>query len=106
MLFSFIPAAILVGAGYSAASQTSDLPVSPLTRGAAVTVGYLAVLVLAIVYAMVRVGTLSGSFGGSGAAGGAGGDVVGLAIAVVFTGLAFPLVFGALGGWIAQARGY
>lgn len=101
LVFALIPGAILVGAGYSAARQTSDLPTSPVTRGAAVTVGYLSVVVLSILYTIVRAGAVPGTYGG-----GVGADFFGVAVAIVFTGLAFPLVFGALGGWLAQARGY
>lgn len=96
-----IPAVILVAAGYSAAQQTTDLGIDPLTRGAAVTVGYCSVMVLSLLYSLVRAGSIGSAFGGSG-----GAELFPIALAVLFTGIAFPLVFGAAGGWVAKARGY
>lgn len=109
LVFALIPAAILVGAGYSAASQTDDVEESAAARGAAVIVGYLSLTVLSVAYLFVRASSPLGSTGGtasSTASGGGGVDVIGLVLMIGFTGVLFPLVFGALGGRLAQARGY
>lgn len=104
LLFALIPAAILVGAGYSAASQTSGLAASAAKRGASVTVGYLSVSLVSTLYLFVRARS---AFSGMGTTTGSGGvDVLGFALIVAFTGVLFPLAFGAVGGLLAQARGY
>lgn len=93
------PAAILFVAGYSAAGRTSDLPVSPLVRGAAITVGYLGLATLVALHLLLGSGTdavFEASFGGE----------VGLppvALTFALAGVAFPVVFGGLGG-ASQAR--
>lgn len=106
LIFALIPAAILVGAGYSAASQTSGLAASAAKRGAAVTVGYLSLTVLSLLYLFVRAQSVLSGMGTTSANTGGGVDVLGLAVIVVVTGIVFPVVFGALGGLLAQARGY
>lgn len=105
LLLGLIPAVILLAAGYSAASQTSGTPGTGFERGTSVVVGYLAVTVLSIGYFFVRLQSMAGGAGSSGSLT-SGTDFVGLGFLVLFTGILFPLLFGGLGGLIAEKRGY
>lgn len=114
LIFSLIPAAILVAAGYSVAKKTADSRVSASKRGASVAVGYCSIAVLSLVYIVIRVqsllndvfGSSAGATTSTAAASSSSADLLPLLLMIGFTGVVFPVAFGALGGIIAQSRGY
>ncbi len=101
LLFSVLPGVILVAAGYTVASATSESARGGPARGATVVVGYLALAGLSTAYILWR---------GPGQT--APGDVsagllsVVFVVAVVFSGVLFPLLFGGFGGMLAERRGH
>lgn len=101
LLFSVLPGVILVAAGYTVAAAPSESSRGGPARGATVVVGYLALVGLSIAYILWRGPTQT-----------APGNVspgllsVVFVVAVVFAGVLFPLLFGGLGGMLAERRGY
>jgi len=93
VVWAVIPAAVLVVAGYVTAASSATRLSRGLKNGASVTVGYLAVTVLAFLVVVVL---------GVGEAASVGGQLGTLLFGVVVTGVFFPVVFGGLGGAIAD----
>ncbi len=96
VVFYLVPAIVLVGVGFWLANQFADLADSgdSIVSGAAVVIGYLP---------LVAVGTFlfeesesMGDFSMS-----IGPDLV---QSLVFAGLIFPIVFGAIGGYLAHQQ--
>lgn len=101
LLFSTLPAVILFAAGYTIAAASSASSRGGPARGATVAVGYLALTGLSIVFIVWRQRMLA-------SAPTTPGDIQAtiLAFAFVFAGLVFPVVFGGLGGMLAERRGH
>jgi len=91
-VFTLLPVVLLVAAGYVAASRTAR-GTSGTVAGTSVAIGYLALAIVSILVAVF----LAGGSGGSGLTLNAQ-SVLGL----LLTGVAFPVVFGAVGGAIAD----
>jgi len=91
-VFTLLPVILLVAAGYVAASRTAR-GTSGTVAGTSVAIGYLALAIVSILVAVF----LAGGSGGSGLTLNAQ-SVLGL----LLTGVAFPVVFGAVGGAIAD----
>ncbi len=87
-LYALLPAAVLVVAGFWAADRSRGVAVPGLLRGAAVVVGYLPVTVLVTLYLLFRLDF--------------GFDPVTFGAALLLAGTGFPLVFGGLGGFLAD----
>jgi hypothetical protein len=87
---AIVPILLLIGSGYYVASRTRGG--SGFTNGASITVGYFVLSLLAFLYM-----TTMGSGGNQGLAIG-----VEFVVALVITGLVFPVVFGGIGGALAD----
>lgn len=100
-LFSTLPGVILVSSAYTIVAASSDSPRGGPARGATIVVGYFALSVVAVGFFLFRRQTLAGPGGVPAAV-----PPAVVAFMVVFTGLVFPLVFGGLGGALAEWRGH
>lgn len=105
LLFAILPGGILTAAGYSVAARTSDASAGGPARGASIAGGYLAATVLAVAYFLWRRQTLLANADVPASAAGAIPPVV-VVFMVLFTGIVFPVVFGAFGGMLAERRGH
>lgn len=101
LLFSALPAVILASSAYTIVAASGDSPHGGPARGATIVAGYFPLTVAAVGYFLVRRRTI--------------GDpgtvpteipVAVVAIVVLFTGVVFPVLFGGLGGAIAERRGH
>lgn len=96
--FTLLPMVLLVGAGYVVASRGRLADAADgFKRGATVAVGYLALALLSIVYFVVAAN------GGAGGGGAGGSGLIDLVLTVLVTGVVFPVVFGGLGGVLAES---
>lgn len=90
LVWTILPIVLLIVAGYAVASGTGDRS-SGFKNGASVTAGYLLLTVLAFLLLIVMGGR-------------AGSVQIGqLVVGIIFTGILFPVVFGGIGGAIADA---
>ncbi len=111
LVFSLIPIAILIASGYSAAQKTSGGTTNAAKRGASIVAGYFVLVLVSVLYIFVRAASLVSDVTGTSTASAAtetasGTDFGALLVILLFTGVVFPAVFGALGGIIAEKRGY
>lgn len=88
---AIVPIVLLLGSGFWVASESTSG--SGFMNGASVTVGYFVLALLAFLYMIF---TSSGTGGGMQI----GVDFV---VALVVTGIVFPVVFGGIGGVIADS---
>lgn len=101
MVFTGIPVVILLGAGYSVATATSESPRRGVARGATIASGYLVLVLLSIGFVLWRQPSLAAVVAEPAQ------FVILIPIsAFAFAGIAFPLIFGGLGGALAERRGY
>lgn len=91
LVWAIVPIAILVVSGYWIASQAPRG--QGFMNGASVTVGYFVMTVLAFLYLAFLVGNAQATIE-------VGVDLV---IATVITGILFPVVFGGIGGILADS---
>lgn len=103
LAFALVPALLLALVGYVTARRTRRLDMPGRYRGAGVVFGYLPVTGLAFVYVVVRFQQLAPD-GRSPLAVIATLDPGFLVASVGYTGLLFPLLFGGLGGYVAERR--
>lgn len=101
LLFAVIPAVLLALVGYATARRTAALSTSARYRGASVVFGYLPATALAFGYVVLRA-DVGGDVGLIGAL--AALDPRFLLTSIGYTGLLFPIVFGAIGGLLAGRR--
>ena len=89
LVWTLLPVVVLVAAGYWVAS-TND---GGFTEGASVAIGYFVLSVIGFLVLLV----MGNSSGGS-----ATGDILAIGLGLLFTGIVFPVVFGGIGGLIAE----
>lgn len=104
IVFSLLPATILAAAGYVVARRSTASSLRAPYRGVAVTVGYLPAAALGLLLAGRRFPSITA--GETGVALVDALDPVLFALSLAFTGIVFPLLFGALGGGVAERRGF
>jgi len=103
LALAVVPAGLLTAVGYVTARRTAALETPGRYRGAAVVVGYLPVTAIAFAYVLVRP-RLSAA-GGDGAVTTLATLDPGFVVASVgYTGILFPVIFGGLGGFVAERR--
>lgn len=86
VVLMLIPIVLLVGAGFYVASQCrSD---DGFATGASVAVGYLAMTILSMGFLLVMSSGMT--------------DVVDFVLVIVVTGIVFPVLFGGIGGLVAN----
>jgi len=86
MILTLVPILILIGAGYYVASQ--ERGDNGFMTGASVAAGYLAMTVLGLVILLVM--------------GGGAINIVDALIGIILAGVVFPVVFGGIGGLVAE----
>lgn len=101
LLFSTLPGVILASSAYTIVAASSDSPRGGPARGATIVVGYFALSVVAVGFFLFRRQTLA-------TPGTVTADIPGVVVAIVvlFTGIVFPVIFGGLGGALAERRGH
>lgn len=91
LVWAIVPIVILLGSGYWAVAQTRRG--NGFLTGASVAIGYFVLTVLAFLYLVFLAGDAQVTFE-------LGVDLV---VAILITGVVFPVVFGGIGGLIADS---